>query len=81
VSLPDVTGDLGATIPQGGHLVSAYAVGVVVGAPVPAVLSARLPAQGPAAGPDGRVHRRQRPVGARFPESGVPIALALSASA
>jgi DHA1 family inner membrane transport protein len=41
--LPDVTGDLGATIPQGGHLVSAYAVGVVVGAPVLAVVGARLP--------------------------------------
>jgi DHA1 family inner membrane transport protein len=41
--LPDVAGDLGATIPQGGHLVSAYAVGVVVGAPVLAVLGARLP--------------------------------------
>jgi DHA1 family inner membrane transport protein len=41
--LPDVTGDLGATIPQGGHLVSAYALGVVVGAPVLAVLGARLP--------------------------------------
>ena len=41
--LPDVSGDLGATIPQGGHLVSAYAVGVVVGAPVLAVLGARLP--------------------------------------
>ena len=41
--LPDVTGDLGATIPQGGHLVSAYALGVVVGAPVLAILAARLP--------------------------------------
>ena len=41
--LPEVTGDLGATIPQGGHLVSAYALGVVVGAPVLAVLGARLP--------------------------------------
>ena len=41
--LPDVAGDLGATIPEGGHLVSAYAVGVVVGAPVLAVLGARLP--------------------------------------
>ena len=41
--LPDITGDLGATIPQGGHLVSAYAVGVVVGAPVLAVVGARLP--------------------------------------
>ncbi len=41
--LPDVTGDLGTTIPQGGHLVSAYALGVVVGAPLLAVLGARLP--------------------------------------
>lgn len=41
--LPAVTGDLGATIPQGGHLVSAYALGVVVGAPLLAVLGARLP--------------------------------------
>ncbi len=41
--LPDLTRDLGATVPQGGHLVSAYAVGVVVGAPTLAVLGARLP--------------------------------------
>jgi len=41
--LPDVAGDLGATIPQGGHLVSAYALGVVVGAPLLAVVGARLP--------------------------------------
>ena len=41
--LPEVTGDLGASIPDGGHLVSAYALGVVVGAPVLAVVGARLP--------------------------------------
>ena len=41
--LPDVTGDLGVSIPQGGHLVSAYALGVVVGAPLLAVIGARLP--------------------------------------
>ncbi|HEX8496618.1 MAG TPA: MFS transporter [Actinomycetales bacterium] len=41
--LPQMTGDLGASVPQGGHLVSAYAVGVVVGAPTLAVLGARLP--------------------------------------
>jgi len=41
--LPLVTGDLGATIPQGGRLVSAYALGVVVGAPLLAVAGARLP--------------------------------------
>ena len=41
--LPLVSGDLGASVPDGGHLVSAYAVGVVVGAPVLAVVGARLP--------------------------------------
>ena len=41
--LPEVTGDLGTSIPDGGHLVSAYALGVVVGAPVLAVVGARLP--------------------------------------
>ena len=41
--LPDVTGDLGASIPQGGNLVSAYALGVVVGAPLLTVLAARVP--------------------------------------
>lgn len=41
--LPEMTRDLGATVPQGGHLVSAYAVGVVVGAPTLAVLGSRLP--------------------------------------
>ena len=41
--LPDVAGDLGASIPEGGHVVSAYALGVVVGAPLLAVVGARLP--------------------------------------
>jgi DHA1 family inner membrane transport protein len=41
--LPQIAGDLGATVPQGGHLVSAYALGVVVGAPLVAVGAARLP--------------------------------------
>ena len=41
--LPDVAGDLGASIPSAGHLVSAYALGVVVGAPLLAVAGARLP--------------------------------------
>jgi len=40
--LPDVTGDLGVSIPRGGWLVSAYALGVVVGAPLLAVLTARM---------------------------------------
>ena len=40
--LPDVTGDLGVSIPRGGWLISAYALGVVVGAPLLAVLTARM---------------------------------------
>ncbi|WP_370881929.1 MFS transporter [Labrys wisconsinensis] len=40
--LPNVAGDVGVTIPQAGHVISAYALGVVVGAPVFAVLGARL---------------------------------------
>ncbi len=41
--LPEVARDLGTSIPAAGHLISAYAVGVVVGAPVLAVLAARWP--------------------------------------
>ncbi|GAA4337799.1 MFS transporter [Pigmentiphaga soli] len=41
--LPDAAQDLGVSIPAAGHLISAYALGVVVGAPVLAVLSARMP--------------------------------------
>ncbi|MFJ6566871.1 MFS transporter [Streptomyces sp. NPDC091292] len=41
--LPDVAGDLGTSIPSAGHLVSAYALGVVVGAPLLAAVTARLP--------------------------------------
>ncbi len=40
--LPDVARDLGVTIPKAGHLVSGYALGVVVGAPILAVATARL---------------------------------------
>jgi MFS transporter, DHA1 family, inner membrane transport protein len=38
--LPEVAKDLGVTIPQAGHVITAYALGVVVGAPVLAVLAA-----------------------------------------
>ncbi|BFO56715.1 MULTISPECIES: MFS transporter [Comamonadaceae] len=38
--LPEVARDIGVTIPQAGHVISAYALGVVVGAPVLAVLAA-----------------------------------------
>src|SRR5215218_3494306 len=41
--LPDIAEGVGVDIPSAGHLISAYAVGVVVGAPVIAALSARLP--------------------------------------
>ncbi|MCX5592596.1 MFS transporter [Alcaligenes endophyticus] len=41
--LPDVATDLKISIPSAGHLISAYALGVVVGAPVLAVLGARWP--------------------------------------
>ncbi|WP_221351787.1 MFS transporter [Streptomyces beigongshangae] len=40
--LPDVADDLGVSIPTAGHLVSAYAIGVVVGAPLLAAVTARM---------------------------------------
>lgn len=41
--LPQISGDLGVTVPQAGHLISAYALGVVIGAPAITVLLARVP--------------------------------------
>jgi DHA1 family inner membrane transport protein len=41
--LPQIADGVGVSIPTAGHLISAYAVGVVVGAPVLAVAGARLP--------------------------------------
>ena len=38
--LPEVARDMGVTIPQAGRVISAYALGVVVGAPVLAVMAA-----------------------------------------
>ncbi|MGR6329486.1 MFS transporter [Sphingomonas sp. XXL09] len=40
---PDLARGLGVDAPTAGHVISAYALGVVVGAPTIAVLSARLP--------------------------------------
>ncbi|MEU6139132.1 MFS transporter [Streptomyces sp. NPDC047081] len=40
--LPDVATDLHISIPTAGHLVSAYALGVVIGAPLLAALTARM---------------------------------------
>ncbi len=41
--LPSVAGDFGVSIPMAGHVISAYALGVVVGAPLIAVMAARWP--------------------------------------
>ncbi|MFE5400909.1 MFS transporter [Streptomyces sp. NPDC056580] len=40
--LPDVADDLHVSIPAAGHLVSAYALGVVIGAPLLAAVTARM---------------------------------------
>jgi len=48
--LPDIAAGVDASIPSAGHLISAYALGVVVGAPVIAALGARLPRRGLAVG-------------------------------
>lgn len=41
--LPDIASSLNITEPIAGHVISAYALGVVVGAPVIAALTARMP--------------------------------------
>ncbi|MFZ3392040.1 MFS transporter [Rhodococcus sp. BL-253-APC-6A1W] len=41
--LPDIAAGLGVSEPTAGHVVSAYAAGVVVGAPLLATLTARVP--------------------------------------
>ncbi|MFF3494897.1 MFS transporter [Streptomyces sp. NPDC002795] len=41
--LPNVADDLHISIPAAGHLVSAYAIGVVIGAPLLAAVTARMP--------------------------------------
>ncbi|MEE1928600.1 MFS transporter [Streptomyces sp. TRM 70351] len=41
--LPNVADDLGTSVPTAGHLVSAYAIGVVVGAPLLTAVGARVP--------------------------------------
>lgn len=41
--LPEIAADLRITIPQAGYLISAFAIGMIVGAPVMAVLTLRMP--------------------------------------
>lgn len=41
--LPDIAADFHVTIPQAGHLISAYALGVVIGAPLLVALSSSYP--------------------------------------
>jgi DHA1 family inner membrane transport protein len=44
--LPQIAAGIDVSIPRAGHVISAYAVGVVVGAPVLAYFGARLPRRG-----------------------------------
>lgn len=44
--LPEMARGVDVSIPQAGHVISTYALGVVVGAPLIAVLGARLPRKG-----------------------------------
>ncbi|MDK1474057.1 MFS transporter [Streptomyces sp. 549] len=41
--LPNVADDLGTSVPTSGHLVSAYAIGVVIGAPLLTAVGVRVP--------------------------------------
>ncbi|MGY4386150.1 DHA1 family arabinose polymer transporter-like MFS transporter [Pedobacter sp. UYP24] len=41
--LPDIAKDLSISIPQAGHLISAYAIGVVIGAPLLVVIAGSYP--------------------------------------
>src|SRR3954452_19514528 len=48
--LPEIAAGIGESIPRTGHVISAYAAGVVVGAPLIVSLGARLPLRGLAVG-------------------------------
>ncbi|GLY13811.1 MFS transporter [Kineosporia rhizophila] len=44
--LPDIAADLDVSVPQAGNLISAYAIGVVIGAPLLTAASVRFPRKG-----------------------------------
>ena len=41
--LPDIARSLGVSIPEAGHLISAYALGVCIGAPAVVLIARRRP--------------------------------------
>ena len=63
--LPDVADDLGISVPTAGYLVSAYALGVVIGAPLLTAVGARVPRKRMLLAADGPVRRRQPRLRAR----------------
>ena len=44
--LPDIAEGVGVSVPQAGHVISAYALGVVVGVPILSFFGAKLPRRG-----------------------------------
>ena len=60
--LPDIARDLSVSIPAAGQLVTAYAIGVVVGAPILAGAHRAAAAQARAPDDGRRLHRRQFPL-------------------
>lgn len=44
--IQEIAAGVGVSVPQAGHAISAYALGVVIGAPLIAVLSAKMPRKG-----------------------------------
>ena len=75
--LPYMAAGLHVDAPTAGHVISAYALGVVVGAPLLAVLSAKLPRKTLADPADGECLRWANGMSALAPQlwldAGVPV--------
>ena len=41
--IQEIANNLNITVPEAGHFISAYALGVVIGAPIIAILGAKVP--------------------------------------